>query len=173
MLPVVEATLDGYGLSGDNAVDAVRALRALLHGFVSLEVAGGFRLAADVARSYRRLVVGFDATLRNRPETHGSAHRNGSPVKTTVGGGHKHRFRRSDRHGVSASGAGKQRASLLSLLSLRGKVPHSTGHRSSWSGIRVSRAPRLARVVIEAIKVGHRRGSGRRLARSSSFFARG
>ncbi len=63
VLRVVQATLAGYGLTGDDAVDATRALRAALHGFVSLEAAGGFRLPVDLDRSYHRLVAGFDRTL--------------------------------------------------------------------------------------------------------------
>lgn len=62
-LRVVGATLEGYGLAGDDAVDATRALRAALHGFASLEGAGGFGLPVDVDRSYRRLVRGLDAGL--------------------------------------------------------------------------------------------------------------
>lgn len=68
VLRVVEAILDGYGLTGDDTVDAIRSLRALLHGFVSLEAAGGFRMPVDVDRSYDRLVAGFDATLRSWAE---------------------------------------------------------------------------------------------------------
>lgn len=62
-LSVILATLRGYGLDGSDAVDATRALRAALHGFVALETGGGFGLPQDVDRSFRRLVDGFDATL--------------------------------------------------------------------------------------------------------------
>lgn len=63
-LRVVEATLSGYELFGDDAIDAARALRAALHGFVHLEASGGFGQPADVDRSYRRLVEGIDTTMR-------------------------------------------------------------------------------------------------------------
>ncbi len=53
---VVEAVLDGYGLTGDDAIDAVRGFRATLHGFISLEASGGFALPASVDRSFDRLV---------------------------------------------------------------------------------------------------------------------
>lgn len=46
----------GFGLSGDRAVDAVRALRAVIHGFAGLEVGGAFQMARDVADSYAFLV---------------------------------------------------------------------------------------------------------------------
>jgi AcrR family transcriptional regulator len=49
----------GYDLRGDDAVDAIRALRAALHGFVALEEAGGFGLPVDVDRSFDRLVAGL------------------------------------------------------------------------------------------------------------------
>ena len=48
----------GYELRDEDAVDAIRALRAALHGFVTLEAAGGFGLPVDVDRSYDRLVAG-------------------------------------------------------------------------------------------------------------------
>jgi AcrR family transcriptional regulator len=49
----------GYELRDEDAVDAIRALRAALHGFVTLEAAGGFGLPVDVDRSYDRLVAGL------------------------------------------------------------------------------------------------------------------
>lgn len=63
VLHVVLAVLDGYGLDGDDAVDAARALRAALHGFVTLEAAGGFGLPRDVDRSFDRMVDGLDGAL--------------------------------------------------------------------------------------------------------------
>jgi AcrR family transcriptional regulator len=56
---VVADVLAGYNLRGDDAVDAIRALRAALHGFVTLEADGGFGLPVDVDRSYDRLVAGL------------------------------------------------------------------------------------------------------------------
>jgi len=68
VLRIVQATLAGHGLSGDDAVDAARALRAALHGFVHLENNHGFGLPADVGRSYRRLVDGIDTTMSSWAE---------------------------------------------------------------------------------------------------------
>ncbi len=59
----IAAVLRGYGLEGDDAIHAIRGLRALMHGFVSLEAAGGFALPQDLDESYRRLVDGFAASL--------------------------------------------------------------------------------------------------------------
>ncbi len=60
---VVLDALTAYHLEGDDAVDAVRALRAALHGFVALELAGGFGLPVDVDRSFSRLLDGLAATV--------------------------------------------------------------------------------------------------------------
>ena len=56
---VTAEVLAGYELRGDDAVDAIRALRSALHGFVTLETAGGFGLPVDINRSYDRLVRGL------------------------------------------------------------------------------------------------------------------
>jgi AcrR family transcriptional regulator len=69
VLRVVLAVLAGYGLGGDDAVDATRALRASLHGFVTLETGGGFGIPVDVDRSFARLVAGFDTTLHRWADT--------------------------------------------------------------------------------------------------------
>jgi AcrR family transcriptional regulator len=63
-LSIVFGVLARYGLTGDAAVDAARALRSALHGFVSLETSGGFGMQQDVDRSFRRLVGALDAALR-------------------------------------------------------------------------------------------------------------
>ena len=63
VLRLVYAVLAGYGLDGDDAVDATRSLRASLHGFVVLETSGGFGLPRDVDRSFDRLVDALDRAL--------------------------------------------------------------------------------------------------------------
>lgn len=63
-LDVVLRVLSGYGLSGDDAIDAARTLRAALHGFLHLESLGGFGLPRDVDRSFARLVEILDSALR-------------------------------------------------------------------------------------------------------------
>ena len=49
--------MSSVGLQGDDAVDAIRALRAVLHGFVTLEAGGAFGLRADIDRSFDRLLA--------------------------------------------------------------------------------------------------------------------
>ena len=56
LVDVLLRVLAAYGLEGDDAVDAVRFVRASLHGFVALETGGGFALPVDLERSYLRLV---------------------------------------------------------------------------------------------------------------------
>lgn len=57
------AALTGYGLTGDDAIDAVRAVRAALHGFIALEAAGGFGLPREIDRSFERLVTALIRSL--------------------------------------------------------------------------------------------------------------
>lgn len=64
VLRVVLGLLEARGLSGDEAIDATRALRAGLHGFVLLEASGGFGMPRDVDRSFERLVAVLDQGLR-------------------------------------------------------------------------------------------------------------
>lgn len=61
---VLSGALAGYGLTGNDEIDAIRALRSGLHGFVSLEAAGGFGLPVDVDRSFARLVDALLSALQ-------------------------------------------------------------------------------------------------------------
>lgn len=67
-MQAVVAVLRGYGLHGDEAIDATRVARSALHGFVSLEIAGSFGVPQDVGRSFERLVRSLNVTLRNWAE---------------------------------------------------------------------------------------------------------
>ena len=62
-IQIIADVLVAYQLVGDDAVDAIRAFRSILHGFVVLESIGGFSLAADVDRSFDRLINGFVVAL--------------------------------------------------------------------------------------------------------------
>jgi AcrR family transcriptional regulator len=64
LLDPVFSVLAGYGLTGADAVDATRALRAALHGFVTLQAAGGFGMPQDVNRSFARMIEALDVALR-------------------------------------------------------------------------------------------------------------
>ena len=66
ILGSVLAVLAGYGVKGNDALHAVRGLRAIIHGFVSLDAAGGFRLKLDLDESFHRLLAAFAADLATR-----------------------------------------------------------------------------------------------------------
>lgn len=57
ILDILIAVLQPYGLSQDDTLHAIRALRSILHGFVGLETAGGFGMALDRDESFRQLVA--------------------------------------------------------------------------------------------------------------------
>lgn len=63
VLQILLAVLSGYQLAGDHAIDAARAIRAAMHGFISLEQAGGFGLPVDVDRSFSRLIEALAETF--------------------------------------------------------------------------------------------------------------
>ena len=53
------AVMASLGLQGDDAIHAVRGLRSVVHGFATLEVAGGFGMPLDCDESFRRLIATF------------------------------------------------------------------------------------------------------------------
>lgn len=63
VLRVVYAVLAGNGVADEDMVDLTRALRAAMHGFVTLEAGGGFAMADDVDRSYRVLITALVDSL--------------------------------------------------------------------------------------------------------------
>lgn len=69
LLGTVTSVLAGYGIRGDDTLHATRGLRAIIHGFVSLDAAGGFRLKLDLSESFDRLLGAFAADLTRRGET--------------------------------------------------------------------------------------------------------
>jgi len=62
-LQMLLLTMASLGLGEQEALHAIRAFRALLHGFVSLEAAGGFKMAFDVDESFEYLLNNFLTTL--------------------------------------------------------------------------------------------------------------
>ncbi len=56
VLDIVVAVVASLGLTGDDALHAVRGLRAVTHGFATLEIAGGFGMPLDLDESFRRLM---------------------------------------------------------------------------------------------------------------------
>jgi hypothetical protein len=48
--------VESFGIAGAEAIHAVRALRSMVHGFATLEAAGGFGLALSLDESFDRLI---------------------------------------------------------------------------------------------------------------------
>jgi AcrR family transcriptional regulator len=69
-LRTVFDVLRANGLRDDDVVHAARSLRAALHGFASLETAGGFGLPQDVERSFEWMVEAFEAGLTKQSARH-------------------------------------------------------------------------------------------------------
>jgi AcrR family transcriptional regulator len=65
LIGVMFATLRGYGMEGPVAVHATRRLRVLVHGFASIESAGGFGLPEDLDETYDQLIQMYLTSLRN------------------------------------------------------------------------------------------------------------
>src|SRR5262249_58529802 len=55
-LAIIHAVMAPYALQDVAEIHAIRAFRSLVHGFVSLELAGGFGMPVDLEESYRTLV---------------------------------------------------------------------------------------------------------------------
>jgi len=58
------AVLHGYTIPPDQRVHAVRMLRSVLHGFVTLETANGFQMDTDVDGSFAWVIAFIDRGLR-------------------------------------------------------------------------------------------------------------
>jgi AcrR family transcriptional regulator len=56
VVEVAAAAMSGYGLSGSDAVHAIRCLRAAVHGFAHLEAIGGFGLPEDIDTTFAHLL---------------------------------------------------------------------------------------------------------------------
>lgn len=65
VLEILQRVLEPVGLSETELIHAIRALRAMVHGFVSLEQAGGFGMPVDLDESFQYLVDMFIAQVTN------------------------------------------------------------------------------------------------------------
>ena len=63
-LRVTVAVVASFGLTGEDALHAVRGLRSLVHGFATLEIAGGFGLPLSLEESFDRLLQMFVRALQ-------------------------------------------------------------------------------------------------------------
>ena len=69
LVDVVRAVLAPYRLSEEDAIHAIRGLRSIVHGFISLEVAGGFGMPVDLDASFHWLINLFIAGLHRSTVT--------------------------------------------------------------------------------------------------------
>lgn len=60
------AIMVSLGLQGEDAIHGLRAFRSMVHGFATLEVAGGFGLPQDCDESFHRLVSALVAGLQKK-----------------------------------------------------------------------------------------------------------
>ncbi|MFF5302978.1 TetR/AcrR family transcriptional regulator [Streptomyces sp. NPDC013161] len=68
---MTRAILRGYDLAEPDQTHAVRMLGGVFHGYVSLELAGGFdHSAPDARESWAWIIDSLDALLRNRAAPH-------------------------------------------------------------------------------------------------------
>lgn len=56
VLKVGLAMMASLGLQGEDAIHGLRAFRSVVHGFATLEAAGGFGMPEDCDESFRRLI---------------------------------------------------------------------------------------------------------------------
>jgi hypothetical protein len=57
--------LRGFDVPEGRSIDAIRATRSAIHGFVALEAGGGFGLPDDVDRSFEALLDMLAAGVRD------------------------------------------------------------------------------------------------------------
>jgi AcrR family transcriptional regulator len=60
------AVMSGYGIEGDAAIHAVRAMRAAIIGFVALEAGGGFGIPLSTNESFEWLLTMLDRGLSDQ-----------------------------------------------------------------------------------------------------------
>ena len=63
ILGVIYAVLHPYNLGEQNTIHAIRSLRSIVQGFVSLEVVGGFAMPVDLDDSFHWLIHLFIAGI--------------------------------------------------------------------------------------------------------------
>lgn len=66
VIDTMASVLRGWDLTDDDAIHAIRGIRAAVHGFATLETSGGFGLKQDTDESFDRLIRALAAGLRDR-----------------------------------------------------------------------------------------------------------
>jgi len=65
IIVMLGAALGDYRIGAADMVDAIRMLRAALHGFVTLEISGAFGIPRSVDTTFARLVDALDTAYRS------------------------------------------------------------------------------------------------------------
>ncbi|WP_405867572.1 TetR/AcrR family transcriptional regulator [Streptomyces sp. NBC_01515] len=78
------AMLHGYHIDPDQQIHALRMLRTVLHGYASLEAAGGFQFATDIDDSFTWMIDFIDHGLQETTatSTHSAPSRTAAPGVT-------------------------------------------------------------------------------------------
>lgn len=63
-LEVIQAILAPYKLSEEDSIHAIRSLRSIVHGFTTIEAAGGFEMPVDLDASLHWMINLFIAGLK-------------------------------------------------------------------------------------------------------------
>ncbi|GCE03124.1 TetR/AcrR family transcriptional regulator [Dictyobacter aurantiacus] len=63
LVQLIQQILVPYQLKDEDAIHAIRGLRSLVHGFITLEVNGGFGMPIDREASFHWLITMFIASL--------------------------------------------------------------------------------------------------------------
>ena len=83
VVDVLRAVLAPYRLGEEEAIHAIRSLRSIVHGFLSLEVAGGFGMPVDLDASFHWLINLYIAGLSRSTAT-GEKGRSATGNETTT-----------------------------------------------------------------------------------------
>jgi len=82
LVDVGRAVLAPYRLSEEEAIHSIRGIRSIVHGFISLEMAGGFKMPIDLDASFHWLINVFVVGLE-RPTVTGEQKYKESPYFRT------------------------------------------------------------------------------------------
>lgn len=69
LVGVLQASLAFYQLSEEESIHSIRGLRSIVHGFIGLEVAGGFGMPVDLDQSFSWLIQLFIVGLQEQAGT--------------------------------------------------------------------------------------------------------
>lgn len=64
VLDVLRGVLRAWSLEGDDEIHALRAFRSAVHGYATLEAAGGFGIKVDLDASFTRLIAALAQGLQ-------------------------------------------------------------------------------------------------------------